>query len=67
MVWNINIALFRPMEFSMTLHTTYEKAVWSIVYTCIDGSKVIIPENIVMNVDFVFANSTNPDVLPHYA
>ena len=40
---------------------------WSIVY--IDGSQVIISKNIVfisMKMDFVLANSVDPDEMLHY-
>ena len=50
--------LFRPMEFSIKLHTV--KSGWSIVY--IEGSHVIISKNygtvfLFLKMDFVMANS----------
>ena len=44
------------------------KSGWSIVY--IEGSQVIISKNIEflsLKIDFVLANSADPDEMPHYA
>ena len=53
------------MEFPLQFDTV--KSGWSIVY--IEGSQVIISKNILffsLKVDFVLANSADPDEMPHY-
>ena len=53
------------MEFSIKLHTIKSK--WSIVY--IEGSRVIISKNILflsMKIEFVLANSTDPEEMSHH-
>ena len=53
------------MEFSITLYTI--KSRLSIVY--IEGSHAIVSKKILcssMKIDFVLANSADPDEMPHY-
>ena len=53
------------MDSSFWLYTIYFE--WSIIY--IEGSQVIISKNIVflsLRIDFVLANSADPDEMPHY-
>ena len=53
------------MDFPIKLHTV--KSGWSIVY--IEGSQVIISKNIAflsLTIDFVLADSADPDEMPHY-
>ena len=54
------------MDISIKLHTI--KSGWSIVY--IEGSQVLIffKKNpyFPLKIDFVLANSANPDKMPHY-
>ena len=55
---------FRPMEFSIKLHTI--KSGWLIMY--IEGLQVKSSQNIVflsLKIDFVLANSADPDEMPH--
>ena len=62
----ISLTLFVPIEFSIKFVTV--KSGWSILY--IEGSQVIIPKNIVffsLKIDFILANSADPDEMPHYA
>ena len=47
------------MEFPIKFDTV--KSGWSVVY--IEGSQVIIS----LKIDFVLANSEDPDEMPHYA
>ena len=59
-------ALFTPMEFSIMVNTF--KSGRSTAY--IEGIHVNFPNNIVflsLEVDFVLANSTNPDEMLYYA
>ena len=56
------IIFFRPTEFSIKLHAI--KSGWSSVY--IEGSQVIISKKNSLKIDFVLANSTDPDEMPHY-
>ena len=52
------------MEFSLKFDTV--KSGWSIVYT--EGSQVIISKNIIfifLKINFVMANSADPDEMPH--
>ena len=54
------------MEFSIKLHTI--KSEWYIVY--IEGSQVLIPKYIIflyLKINFLLANSANPDEMPHDA
>ena len=54
------------MEFSIKLHIIMSE--WCIVY--IVGSQVIISKNIVflsLKIEYVIANSTDPDEMPHNA
>ena len=54
------------MEFSISLRTLI-KSGWSIVYT--EGSQFIISKNIIflsLMINFVLANSADPDEMPHY-
>ena len=53
------------MEFPIKFDTA--KSGWSIVH--IEGSQVIISKNIIflsLKIDFVIANSVDPDEMPHY-
>ena len=57
---------FRQMEFSIKLHPI--KSGWAIVY--IEASHVENFKNIAflsLKIDFVFANSADPDEMQHYA
>ena len=39
---------------------------WNILYTCIEGTQVIIKKDIVflsLKIDFVFANSDSPNII----
>ena len=57
---------FRPMDFFIKLHEI--KAGWFIVY--IEVSQATISKNIVclsLKIDFVSANSADPDEELHYA
>ena len=57
---------FRPMEFSIKLHTI--KSGWLIIYT--EGLQVKISKKKIvflsLKVYFVLANSADPDEMPHY-
>ena len=53
------VTLLRPMEFSINFDTV--KSGWSIVY--IEGLQVII---FTLKIDFVLANSAEPDEMPPY-
>ena len=54
------LTLLEPMEFSI-------KSGWSILY--IERLQIIISENIIflsLKIDFVYANSADPDEMPHF-
>ena len=55
------LTLFKPMEFSIKLHT--KKSRWSI-----EGSQVIIskkPIFVSLKIDFVLTSNANPDEITH--
>ena len=61
---SISLSLFRQMEFSIKLHT--KKSGLSITY--MEGSQVIIVKKILyysLKINFVLANSDNPDEMVH--
>ena len=63
-----HLTLFRPMEFSIQPHTIMSEL--SIVY--IEGSWVIISKKILyfflsLKINFILANSADPDERLHYA
>ena len=64
---SVLLTLFRPMGCPIKLHTI--KLGWSIPY--IEGSQVIILKKIIvflsLKIDFVLANSVDPDEMLHYA
>ena len=54
------------MEFSIKFDTVNSR--WAIIYN--EGSQVILSKNIAflhLEVDFVLANSADPDEMPNYA
>ena len=60
-LWSPGLTFFKPMEFSIKLHT--KKSRWSI-----EGSQVIIskkPIFVSLKIDFVLTSNANPDEITH--
>ena len=63
LLYNLN-----PFQTNGMFHTATYKSGWSIAY--IEGSQFIFPKNIeflFLKINFVLANSADPDEMPHYA
>ena len=62
----INVTLYAQIDYSFWFNTI--KLEWSIVY--IEGSQFIISKRYCicsLKIDFVLANSADPDEMPHHA
>ena len=59
----LNLTLFGPLEFLIKINCTV-KSVWSILYIELKFQKNIF---ISLKIDFVLANSADPDEMQHHA